>query len=553
MWVVIRCVVAVGLGSFTGSRAASLLMLVGWQVIANRLLAMITFLGGAPDALPNVALGAPKPGEALPDVHGLTNACFGLHRALLALGWEHVRNLAPGMSSLGDLGAAQIVRLVRTREVSCVEVVAAAGDAIARHDGAIRAFAARAEERALAQARELDRLDREQAAELPLLGVPVGIKDIFDTADLPTEYGSPIYRGHQPTADAAVVSLLRAAGAVIVGKTKTTEFACMHPTDTRNPLDPARTPGGSSSGSAAAVAARLVPLATGTQTAGSIVRPASYCGVLGFKPTAGLIPLAGALPTSATLDTAGLFARSIDDLELALPAVTAAPAGSATARGSRLIDGAGGTSTLGWPAPRIAFVRMAWEQLEPQARAAIERYVESAAEAGAEIEDVELSVPFEALADAQLTIQRVETAAALGAESDRHGQLVSDELREYIASGRAIAREDYLAARRLADEQRWRWLEHLGDVDAVLAPSALGVPPAGLAFTGDPLLCRPFTLLGVPALAFPGAWTADGLPVGLQLGGAPHCDRRVLACGRWLIERAPPSSPARAAAATAKD
>jgi Asp-tRNA(Asn)/Glu-tRNA(Gln) amidotransferase A subunit family amidase len=181
-----------------------------------------------------------------------------------------------------DLGATDIVRLIRERAMSCVEVAAAANIAIAKLDGPIHAFAAEAGDHAIDRARELDRLPPASTAYLPLLGVPVAIKDIFDTAELPTEYGSPIYRGHRPRADAALVGLLRAAGAVIVGKAKTCEFACMHPTDTRNPLDHERTPGGSSSGSAAAVAARMVPLATGTQTAGSVVRPASYGGVVGL-------------------------------------------------------------------------------------------------------------------------------------------------------------------------------------------------------------------------------------------------------------------------------
>lgn len=441
--------------------------------------------------------------------------------------------LAPPYS---ELDAASIAALVRAREVSAVEVVGAALEAIARHDGAIRSFAASSPEPALARARELDALDRDGAATLPLLGVPVAVKDVFDTADLPTGYGSEIYARHQPLADAAAVTLLRAAGAVVVGKTKTAEFACMHATDTRNPLDPGRTPGGSSSGSAAAVAARLVPLATGTQTAGSIVRPASYCGILGLKPTAGVVPLAGVLPTSATLDTAGFFARSVADLEIALDVLSAAPAGAGAARSARSPDGAGEAGgRLRGEAPRIAFVRFAWERLEPAARDAIDRWVAGAVAAGAAVEERTPAVAFEALADAQLTIQKVETAWALGGEADRHGDLVSAELRDYIAAGRAVAREDYLAARRLADEQRWRWHEPFGDVDAVLVPSALGVPPAGLQFTGDPLLCRPFTLLGGPALALPGAWTPDGLPVGMALVGPVHTDRRVLACARWLL------------------
>jgi Asp-tRNA(Asn)/Glu-tRNA(Gln) amidotransferase A subunit family amidase len=434
----------------------------------------------------------------------------------------------------GELDAATIARLVRARELSCVEVVGAANETIERHDGVIRAFAAQAGATALARARELDRLSRERASRMPLLGVPVAVADTFDTADLPTAYGSPIYRDHRPPADAALVSLLRSAGAVVVGKAKTAEFACLRAPDTRNPLDPARTPGGSSSGSAAAVAARLVPLATGSQSAGSVVHSASYCGVLGLKPTFGVVPLAGALPTSATLDTAGLFARSVDDLELALTTVGAAPAGSASARAGRALDGAGNGRCAASSTPRIALLRLAWPELEPQARDAIERYVLAAEAAGARIEEAQLPVAFERLVAAQRAIERAEKAHTLGPEVDRHGDGVSAELRAYLAEARSVACEDYLAARRLADEQRWRWHERLAAFDAALAPSTLGVPPAGLEQTGDPLLCRPFTLLGVPALALPGAWTFDGLPVGLQLAGVLHADRRVLAVARWL-------------------
>jgi Asp-tRNA(Asn)/Glu-tRNA(Gln) amidotransferase A subunit family amidase len=446
--------------------------------------------------------------------------------------------------SYSELGAADIVRLILARELSCVDVAAAANIAIRKRDSGIHAFATEAGDPAVERAYELDRLPAASAAHLPLLGVPVAIKDVFDTAELPTEYGSPIYRGHRPRADAALVSLLRAAGALIIGKTKTSEFAWMHPSDTRNPLDLERTPGGSSSGSAAAVAARLVPLATGTQTAGSIVRPASYCGVLGFKPTFGVLPLAGVLPTSASLDTAGLFARSIDDLELALTAVSAAPAGMASARASRSLDGAGGARSSEQDAvPRIGFTRIGWDRLESAARNAIDDYLGAVAAAGAVIDEVELPVAFEVLAQAQMTIQMAETAWALGREADWHGELVSAELRAYVDEGRAVTPEAYLVARQLADEQRWRWQERLAGVDAALAPSTLGVPPLGLDSTGDSLLCRPFTLLGGPALALPGAWTAQGLPIGLQLVGALHDDRRVLRTARWLLARVGERAP----------
>jgi Asp-tRNA(Asn)/Glu-tRNA(Gln) amidotransferase A subunit family amidase len=434
------------------------------------------------------------------------------------------------------LGAAEITALIRRRELSCVDVAAAANIAIRNRDKPIHAFAAQAGDAMLERAYELDRLPLESVANLPLFGVPVAIKDVFDTADLPTEYGSQIYRGRRPRADAAIVGLLRAAGALIIGKTKTAEFACMHPADTCNPLDLQRTPGGSSSGSAAAVAARLVPLATGTQTAGSVVRPASYCGVLGFKPTFGVVPLAGSLPTSSTLDTAGLFARSVEDLRLAFDAVSAAPPGMGSTRAGRSPAGAGPrTARDKAQAPRIGVVRMGWEQLEPAARTAIDAYLRLAAAAGASLEETTLPLSFEQIADAHLTIQRAETAWSLGREADWHRELVSAELRAYIADGRAISREQYLAARRVADEQRWRWEDVLSGLDAVIAPSALGVPPLGLEYSGDPLLCRPFTLFGGPVLALPAAWTPEGLPIGLQIASGLHTDDRLLDVAEWLI------------------
>jgi len=437
------------------------------------------------------------------------------------------------LAPYSELGAAEIVRLIRARKLSCVEVASAATKAIADGDGSIRAFSALAGRAAVDRAQELDELRPESVANLPLFGVPVAIKDVFDTAQLPTAYGSPIYAGYQPRADAAIVTLLLAAGAVVVGKTKTSEFACMAPTDTRNPLDHQRTPGGSSSGSAAAVAASMVPLATGTQTAGSVIRPASYCGIFGLKPSFGVAPLGGVLPISASLDTAGVFARKVEDLELALSAITAAPTGLASARASRP---QAPPAALSAP-PRIAVARIGWDLIEDAARAALERYLEAAAAAGAALEETELPVAFERLAEAQLTIQLVETAAALGAEADWHGEHVSVALRAYIGQGRAVAPERYLDARRLADEQRWRWNERIEGYDAVLAPSTLGVPPLGLQSTGDPLLCRPFTLLGGPALALPGAFTPAGLPVGIQLVGALASDRRILAVAGWLRER----------------
>jgi amidase len=242
----------------------------------------------------------------------------------------------------------------------------------------------------------------------------------------------------------------------------------------------------------------------------------------------GVVPLAGALPVSATLDTAGLFARSVEDVELAFAAVSAAPAGMAASRSSRP---PGEAAEAGSPL-RLGFARLAWERLEEEARLAIDDVVAAAAASGAFVEEVGL--PFEDLVRAQLTIQRAETAWSLGAEADWHGEHVSELLRDFIASGRAVTHEEYLAARRLADEQRWLWQQQISDFDAVIAPSTLGVAPLGLQSTGDPLLCRPFTLLGGPALALPLAWSAGGLPVGLQLVGAQHRDLRLLTAARAL-------------------
>jgi Asp-tRNA(Asn)/Glu-tRNA(Gln) amidotransferase A subunit family amidase len=426
-----------------------------------------------------------------------------------------------------ELGAAAITQLIRERRLSCVEVSSLASREIEARDPEVHAFTATAGRAALERAAELDNLPPEQAARLPLLGVPVAVKDIFATARLPTEYGSPIYRGYQPRADATLVVLLLAAGAIVIGKTKTSELAFMEPTDTRNPLDPSRTPGGSSSGSAAAVAARMAPLSVGTQTAGSVIRPASYCGIVGFKPTFGVVPLAGALPVSATLDTAGLFARSVEDVELAFAAASAAPAGLAGERSSR----PAGPAAEQRARLRFGFAQIGWDHLDLEARSAVSDVVELISR-DADVEEV--TMPFDDLVRAQLTIQRVETAASLGAEADWHGELVSELLRSYIAAGREVSDEDYLAARRLADEERWRFDDRIRGLDAVIAPSTLGVPPEGLESTGDPLLCRPFTLLGCPALALPGAWTPAGLPIGIQLVGAQHADHRLLAAAAQL-------------------
>ena len=411
--------------------------------------------------------------------------------------------------------ARAIVAALDGAERSSEEVVRGCLERIAAVEDDLHAWAFLDPELALRRARQLDRVPRDERG--PLHGVPIGVKDIFDTADQPTAHGSVIYAGARPERDATAVARLREAGAVVIGKTVTTEFALFHPGPTRNPHDLARTPGGSSSGSAAAVAAGCVPLAIGTQTAGSIVRPASFCGVVGVKPTIGSVPTGGVKPCSHTLDTVGVFARDVDDAALALEVLT----GDARfARGDL-------------PArPAIGFVRTPeWERIPDATQAVIEDAAARVADV-ADLVEIELPPPFAGLVEAQLAVMAVEANHWLGPERDEHPELLSATLRTYLASGPALAGgyEEALALRE-------RCQAVLGDVfagvDAVLAPAVLGeAPPA--AVTGDPLLCRMWTLLGTPAVAVPGLHGPDGLPLGVQLVGVPGADATVLAVGRWL-------------------
>jgi Asp-tRNA(Asn)/Glu-tRNA(Gln) amidotransferase A subunit family amidase len=280
------------------------------------------------------------------------------------------------------------------------------------------------------------------------------------------------------------------------------------------------------------VAAGEVPLATGTQTAGSVIRPGSYCGVLGFKPTFGTFPRAGVLPLSATLDTLGVFARSAADL-LAVSEVLWAPDG----REVTIRNAAPLACDPGQGRPRLAFSRTPfWEQIEGQARAAIEDVLTGAREAGIELAEVDLGEAFLALTDAQRTIQWVEGAAALEGELAREGDSLSPQLREALREGAAIAPESYEGALATARGAGGPLRELLAGYDGLLVPSTLDVPPEGLGFTGDPLLCRAFTLAGVPCVSLPLAWTAGGLPAGLQLVGGPRRDRGLLRAAAWLLD-----------------
>jgi amidase len=419
-----------------------------------------------------------------------------------------------------DDDAVALRERLRVGDLCCAEVAYELLVAIGRDD--LNAWAAVDPDAVRERAAALDEVVPRNREALPLFGVPVAIKDNFDTADLPTEYGSPIFRGWRPSADAPVVSRLLDAGAIIAGKVKCAEFAWMTPSDTLNPLDRTRTPGGSSSGSAAAVAAHTVPLATGTQTAGSINRPASYCGIVGYKPTFGRFSRAGVKMLAESLDTVGMLGRTVRDLELVAGVLSN--------------DSPGTASTSARPSsraePRLAFARTPyWSRIGEDARAAIEAAV------GDTVEELDLPQEFAELTDAQTTIQVYETAQSLAPELNDEPELLSDELRAALIAGTAIPPADYAAAKQTAASLGPRLVTALSEFDGVLTPSTDGVPPVGLSFTGDPLFARAWTLIGAPCVSVPVAWTDAGLPAGLQVVGAPGRDDAVLGAAASLMSR----------------
>jgi Asp-tRNA(Asn)/Glu-tRNA(Gln) amidotransferase A subunit family amidase len=406
-----------------------------------------------------------------------------------------------------DWLAAELAVRIRTGELSATEAVGAFADRVAEREPDVRAWVQWDPEPALGEARA-----RDAAAPLgPLHGVPIGIKDIIDTSDRPTQHGSEIFENHRPEADAACVARLRAAGAVVMGKTTTTELAAYEPTPTRNPHDPAHTPGGSSSGSAAAVAAGMVPLALGTQTAGSIVRPAAFCGVIGFKPTFGLVDRTGVGAQAPSLDTLGWFARGADDLALLLdvlaPAAPTAP-----------------------DALRVAVMRTPHDE---DADADVHAALAAAARA---LDASELAWPSEwdGLTEAQIAVQAREAALTLGPLRAEHAAQMSDSLLGLLEQGDAVAPAVHAAALALARAAAAALPAVMRDVDALLVPAVRGEAPAGLDSTGDPLFCRAWTLLGTPVISVPAGRGAHGLPVGVQLIGRPGSDRALIALAGHL-------------------
>lgn len=367
--------------------------------------------------------------------------------------------------------------------------------------------------------------DEARSATGPLSGVVLGVKDIFDTGDQPTEYGSPIYAGHQPRGDAGVVAQLRAAGAVALGKTVTTEFAVMHPGPTANPHRTTHTPGGSSSGSAVAVATGMVDVALGTQTAGSVIRPASFCGIFGFKPTFGSITTAGVKPVAPSLDTVGWFARDVTMLDRARVALTARPPAPEL------------SST-----PTIALVRTdQWTDAATDAREAVETAARAASDAGGTVVDTAMLAGFDSLMTDHPIVMAYEAVRALAWEWNTHRDVLSASLTEILEHGESIDPDEYDRVLARAVVARAACDDLFGDADVVLTLAATGEAPAGLDSTGAPRFNRLWTLLGLPAIAVPGMTGSTGLPVGVQLVGRHGADALVLSCAAWLAGALPPA------------
>ena len=443
---------------------------------------------------------------------------------------------------LHGLSAVEAARMIRDGAISSTELVEACLARVREVDGQVQAWAFLDPEHALAQARAADEYRLSGQPTGPLHGVPVGLKDIIDTADMPTENGSVLHAGRTPSRDATVVSLLRGAGAVIMGKTVTTEFATRTPGKTRNPHDPAHTPGGSSSGSAAAVAAGMVPLALGSQTTGSTIRPASYCGVYGFKPTHGLIPRHGMFQLSRTLDHVGLFARTIDDVALLLEQLAAHDERDPDSRPRARVPYREITAAEPPLTPMLGFLKTSlWDRVDADAR---EAFGELVAHLGDRVEEVELVTPFDELLEWQRTIGGAEIAINLRREWETGRDKLSPALRARIEAGRAVRAMAYLQALARVSELDASLLELFEQrYDAILTPAAFGTAPKGLESTGDPAFCALWTLCGMPALSVPLMQGANGLPLGVQLVGARHRDARLLRTARWLVTHLATRSP----------
>ena len=419
---------------------------------------------------------------------------------------------------LNRLSASAVARMIAAGETSSEAVVEACLARILEREPSVQAWAFLDPDAARESARRLDRSARRG----PLHGVPIAVKDIIDTSDMPTAMGSPIYAGNRPLADAACVAAVRNAGAVILGKTVTAEFASSAPNQTVNPHKAGHTPGGSSSGSAAAVGDFMVPAAFGTQTGGSVLRPSAYCGIVGFKPTFGLFNITGIKPAAQSLDTLGLHARSLDDIELLSAVLT-------------------GREPQPLPVPdappRIGLCRTPlWRHALPETVAAIDQAAAALAAAGCRVVEVELPAVFDELDGERMKIHTHEHSRALAWEWTHHKDRLGKRLRDEIEHGLSVPFEAYTAALQRGAEFRRLINDEMAPFDALLAPTADGAAPAGLESTGNPRFQAFWTILHLPTITLPTHKAPNGLPVGIQLVGHRYRERALLGVAEWVLD-----------------
>jgi Asp-tRNA(Asn)/Glu-tRNA(Gln) amidotransferase A subunit family amidase len=437
-------------------------------------------------------------------------------------------------TQLAGLTAIEAVARIAAGDVSAEDYVGACLARIAASDDKVRAFVHLDPQDALRQARARDEERRNGKALGPLHGVPVAIKDIFDTANYPTECGSALFKGRQPARDCTAVARLREAGAVIIGKTVTTECAYFHPGPTRNPHDLERTPGGSSSGSAAAVAAGMVPLAVGSQTNGSVIRPASFCGVYGIKPTHGTISRHGALILSKALDHVGVFARTLPDAALILAALAGYDENDSDTRPLAAPKYLETLQEVPPQPPRLAFVRTPmWDKADAETREAFEALAKRLEDC---VAAVDLPDAYAAAWDDQRVIMYTDMAHNFGALVVRGGEASSQQLRDLVAEGSRTNALRYLAARDNAPVYTAGLNEIFKRFDAILTPSTPGIAPRGMA-TGNPVFNTLWSLTGLPAVTLPLLSGEGGMPIGVQLVGAAGDDARLLRTANWLVGR----------------
>ena len=431
------------------------------------------------------------------------------------------------MKDLESLSAIQAIKALSKREIKAVDLLLSCLDRIGQRESVVRAWTSLGKENALARAKQLDK----GAFHGLLHGLPIGVKDLYDTYDLPTSYGSPIYANHYPISDAVSVALMRQAGGIILGKTVSTELASFKSGATTNPHNPKHTPGGSSSGSAAAVADFMVPLATGSQTAGSIIRPASFCGVVGFKPSLGKISIAGVKSLSISLDTMGCFGRTVEDVGLGVAAMSG---DHQLAKIEPLHN-----------KPRIAICKTAnWSlaQKETATALAVARHAAESISRGS-VGDIAFPAALDGITQVQTRIMLSEMSRSLLFESEHFPKKLSPLLNKQLSDGSAISYEQYATDLQFAKKAITSAAElFTNTIDILIAPSALGEAPAIKDGTGDPVFCRDWTLLGLPCININVSNGPHGLPVGVQLIAGPGKDHFLLSVAKAFVLALPDPS-----------